>query len=114
MDQISELVARVATSNVVKGSLKPPPGVKPNFVNPETRAPSLINANIAMMVLGSIALLARLYARAFLSRSLGWDDYTAVAALLQQSYKLMLDWEDINGMFLSPGFLLAGWWYENL
>ncbi len=74
MDQISELVARVATSKVVGGSLKPPPGVKPNFVDPETRAPALINCNIVMITVGSVALLARIYARAFLSRSVGWDD----------------------------------------
>ncbi|KAI9674703.1 MAG: hypothetical protein M1817_001606 [Caeruleum heppii] len=74
MDHLTTLVGR----QNAHGSMNPPPGVVPNFDNPVSKAPRLLAANIVCITLGTVFLIGRLLSRKLISRSLGWDDYTAV------------------------------------
>ena len=44
----------------------PPPGVKSNFENPDSRAGAVVATNIVFILLSAIALLLRLYTRRFI------------------------------------------------
>lgn len=59
-------------------ALKPPPGVKPNFVDPVSLAPAIIAVNVVFLVLMLIALVMRLYTKGILLRNLWWDDRKTV------------------------------------
>ncbi|MCJ1266643.1 hypothetical protein MMC22_006528 [Lobaria immixta] len=60
----------------------PPPGVTSNFDNPESRAyETVIVFTIYLTIMMSIFLL-RIYSKIFVTRSLGWDDYTCVLGLV--------------------------------
>jgi hypothetical protein len=48
----------------------------------ETRAPQLIAVTVTVTVLAVISVAARLYVRVKISRSVGWDDYTILAAMV--------------------------------
>ena len=54
--------------------LPPPPGVKSNFANPETRGDTYKPVIIGFATLGTVAVLLRLYARARIVRKIGPDD----------------------------------------
>lgn len=58
----------------IVGARAPPPGVKPNFINPESRQNEMVAANAACLTIGILFLLMRLWTRLFLTRSIGWDD----------------------------------------
>lgn len=52
----------------------PPPGVIPNFVNPESRGPvSVIVCTIAMVLMISFVMI-RFYAKLGIIRRRNWDD----------------------------------------
>ena len=53
---------------------KPPPGTIPNFDHPETRASKLIAANAICLVFAMFFVVARVYTRAVVTKSLGVDD----------------------------------------
>ncbi|KAL8637703.1 MAG: hypothetical protein Q9228_005053 [Teloschistes exilis] len=54
----------------------PPPGVIPNFVNPESHAYQLIITVAVCLALVVIAVSMRLYTKQFITKSMGWDDST--------------------------------------
>lgn len=52
----------------------PPPGVIPNYANPESRAyETIIVVTISLSLMFPFFLL-RVYSRVFITRSIGWDD----------------------------------------
>ncbi|KAI9756382.1 MAG: protein disulfide-isomerase precursor [Chaenotheca gracillima] len=59
----------------------PPPGTIPNFVDPENHSRQIMVAAIICPIIAGIFVIARIYTRASLTRSLGWDDYTSIAAM---------------------------------
>lgn len=61
-------------------TLKPPPGVKSNFVDPPSLANAIIAVSVVFLALMLIALTVRIYTKWILLRSLWWDDYTALIA----------------------------------
>lgn len=52
----------------------PPPGVKSNFINPQSRQPEMIAINAILLTIATLFLLMRLWTRSFITRSIGWDD----------------------------------------
>ena len=54
--------------------LPPPPGVTPNFIDPETRAPQVRICLALSLALMWPVVAARLYSKAFMLRKFGWDD----------------------------------------
>ena len=52
----------------------PPPGVIPNFVNPDSRGGETIVTVTICLALMVPFFVMRIYSRAFVTRSLGWDD----------------------------------------
>ena len=55
-------------------AIPPPPGVTSNFVNPHTRAPvAIIFISIAISLMW-LVVMTRLYSKAWILRSFGWDD----------------------------------------
>ena len=55
-------------------ALEPPPGVKPNFTNPESRAPDVLLTTGIITALMLIFVLLRLYTKAVVLKSFGWED----------------------------------------
>lgn len=53
---------------------------KPNFINPETHGPGLIIVGILFNCLGAIIIATRFYARIFITRALGIDDWLILVA----------------------------------
>ena len=58
-------------------AISPPPGVTPNFIDPETRAPLVIVFSAISLGLMLPILVARLYTKAWVLHSSGWDDGTS-------------------------------------
>jgi len=54
----------------------------PNFVNPESRKSLVIGVEVTITFLAALAVLARFYARTFIKRVLGWDDWLMLAAMV--------------------------------
>ncbi|KAI4100117.1 MAG: hypothetical protein LQ339_005639 [Xanthoria mediterranea] len=63
-------------------SQQPPPGVEPNFVNPESTASTAIAVTVLFTVIMFIFVCMRVYTKLFVSRAKGWDDYTCILACL--------------------------------
>lgn len=55
-------------------SQQPPPGVEPNFVNPESTASTAIAVTVLFTVIMFIFVCMRVYTKLFVSRAKGWDD----------------------------------------
>jgi len=55
-------------------SLRPPPGVIPNFKHPPSLADALIAVDVVFLALMLVAVGVRVYTKGFILRSLGWDD----------------------------------------
>ena len=53
---------------------KPPPGVLPNFVNPPTLNTASVSAMTVELVLTTLFVSMRMYTKAFLMRSLWYED----------------------------------------
>lgn len=53
---------------------RPPPGVVPNFKNPESLADSVIIVNSIFLALMLVFLTIRIYTKQFIAHGLGWDD----------------------------------------
>ncbi|KAH6715958.1 hypothetical protein BKA61DRAFT_672240 [Leptodontidium sp. MPI-SDFR-AT-0119] len=60
------------------GIVPPPPGVTPNFTNPESRGYLIVIASIVLLVLSTTVLLLRLYSRRFLVHAVNFSDYAVV------------------------------------
>ena len=56
------------------GALPPPPGVKPNFVDPENFHPAMIATIVFCLALTTLLTVARVYTKLFISKTHGWDD----------------------------------------
>lgn len=52
----------------------PPPGVTPNFVNPQTIAPAIVAIGVVMAILTVSFVLLRLYSNHHAKRKFGIDD----------------------------------------
>ncbi|KAK8072835.1 hypothetical protein PG996_006183, partial [Apiospora saccharicola] len=57
---------------------RPPPGVIPNFVDPESKAHTLLTLEYVFLSLALVAVIVRLYVRTRLVRVWGWDDRSIV------------------------------------
>ncbi|EXJ63216.1 hypothetical protein A1O7_03663 [Cladophialophora yegresii CBS 114405] len=67
-------------------TLHPPPSVvaswpEPDYVDPQTRGPGLVQACIIFSGLGIIIVSARIYSRLVITRAPGWDDLLVVVGL---------------------------------
>lgn len=60
-------------------SFQPPPFLPGRD---ETRAPQLAGSTLTVTILALVIVLVRLYTRLKVSRSVGWDDYTILAAMV--------------------------------
>lgn len=54
--------------------LLPPPGVVPNFVNPDNQNAEAISCVTICLTFMVLFVMMRLYAKTFISKSIGWDD----------------------------------------
>ena len=55
-------------------NLTPPPGITPNFVDPQTLAPTILAVSVVMMIWVLLFVIIRLYANFHAPRGLGIDD----------------------------------------
>ena len=52
----------------------PPPGVTPNFVNPESRTDQIYVISAVWLAFMILMMMVRMYAKFFVLRSRTWDD----------------------------------------
>ncbi|KAF2113820.1 hypothetical protein BDV96DRAFT_578384 [Lophiotrema nucula] len=57
------------------GAMPPPPGVEPNFEDPDNRMRENITLHAIFLTLTTCCVLMRIYTRHFVIRKLGWDDF---------------------------------------
>lgn len=55
-------------------ALTPPPGVTPNFENPENFFGTIIGTIVVCLTLTTFLAWTRIYTRLFITKSVGWDD----------------------------------------
>lgn len=55
-------------------ALKPPPGVTPNFENPENFFGTIIGTIVVCLTLTTFLAWTRIYTRLFITKSISWDD----------------------------------------
>ncbi|KAH9207135.1 hypothetical protein DL95DRAFT_238186, partial [Leptodontidium sp. 2 PMI_412] len=82
------------------GASPPPPGVIPNFKNPESQGYRVTLTIAILFPLATIVLLLRLYTRIIIVRKVGIDDLTSLG--------LGVHIWNVPLTTLSPGFLLIG------
>lgn len=58
------------------GAIPPPPGVTPNFVNPDHKGGEVLTLGILGMVCSTLFLLLRIYTKIFINRSFKSEDGT--------------------------------------
>ena len=63
-------------------ALPPPPGVIPNFKNPEYHGPTLVIVGAVLLALVVLALANRAYTKIWIVRKASWDDLTVSLAAL--------------------------------
>ena len=56
------------------GAIPPPPGVTPNFVNPEHRGKEIVTLGILGMVCSTLFLLMRIYTKSRINRAFASED----------------------------------------
>ncbi|KAI9755494.1 MAG: hypothetical protein M1815_004907 [Lichina confinis] len=71
----------MAREEEIRPAKPPPPGVTSNFVDPVSRADIHAWVSIISPIVAGIFFLLRMYTRIFITRVLGWDDYTCVVAM---------------------------------
>lgn len=81
-------MASHASSAAQIGGLPPPPGVTPNFVNPESARGQAHVVFIMCLVFSTLFVSLRMYTRLILIKSHGWED---CEWLLRLSYLLQID-----------------------
>lgn len=52
----------------------PPDGMVSNFINPTTLAPAIIITSSVMVAIMVLCVVARMYAKAYVTHTVGWDD----------------------------------------
>lgn len=62
------------------GGLPPPPGVVPNFVNPDSIADTIRAVAVFFAVLTTLSTAIRFYTKFFILKAHGWEDYTMLIA----------------------------------
>lgn len=62
--------------------LEPPPGVLPNFIDPQSQSAANLACNIICLTVATICVAIRIYTRFVITKSHGWEDYTCVIAWL--------------------------------
>ena len=70
--------------------LQPPPGVTPNFVNPENYQNTLIAALTIFLPIATIITAAKLYTGAFIVKSIAWEDCKYSLPLLEKHLLIRL------------------------
>ncbi len=73
MHLLPVIVARNYTLKPV-GLVPPPPGVIPNFNNPESVYGRVMTAELITLGIALPFVLMRIYTRLFITRAVGWDD----------------------------------------
>ena len=56
------------------GGLPPPPGVVPNFVNPDSIADTIRAVAVFLAVLTTLSTAIRFYTKFFIVKAHGWED----------------------------------------
>lgn len=64
-------------------ALSPPSGVISNFDNPTSQASTILGVNISFITLMTSVVGLRVLSRGFVTRTLGWDDYTCFFAAVR-------------------------------
>lgn len=86
-------------SNTTVGAMPPPPGVTPNFDNPESIAHRVIIASVLGPVIAIPFCLLRLYTKQWILRQVGWDDYSIViATILALGFSILTGYQTTNGL----------------
>ena len=80
----------------------PPPGVTPNFDNPEGSEYEIYSISIALCLTATLTLMGRLYTRAVILRAVGLDDCKCC------------QWWDSRYMELMLGSSRAMYWWSNM
>ena len=70
----SQIDKSMANSARTTGALPPPPGVQPNFVDPENHTKSTIALHTICLTLATLFVVIRIYTRQFINGKLGLDD----------------------------------------
>lgn len=65
-------------------ALEPPPGIEPNFIDSPNHRSLFLGVMIACLVITVIATLIQFYVKIFLIRTIHYEDYALMAALLLQ------------------------------
>lgn len=65
----------------ILSALAPPPGVTPNFTNPQSQALMVIVTSIICLVLITIISLLRFYTNIWIKKSMNADDSTFTSTL---------------------------------
>lgn len=65
------------TNYAIVGAMRPPPGVVPNFVDPENHLKETIISHIIVLIFVTLFVGLRVYTRRFITRQLSWDDCKA-------------------------------------
>ncbi len=63
--------------------LEPPPGVLPNFSDPQSQSVANLACNITCLTVATICVAIRMYTRFVITRSHGWEDCEFRRALEQ-------------------------------
>jgi hypothetical protein len=63
-----------AERDEIVGALPPPPGVNPNFENPESQGYRVILTIVILFPMATIAVFLRVYTRIVIVRNFGIDD----------------------------------------
>ncbi|KAH6706333.1 hypothetical protein BKA61DRAFT_558837 [Leptodontidium sp. MPI-SDFR-AT-0119] len=69
-------VAPTVRRQAIVGTLPPPPGVTPNFVNPEYIGHQVVVVNGIFLFLATVVVVLRMYSRLYLISSAGIEDYS--------------------------------------
>ncbi|KAH7067116.1 hypothetical protein FB567DRAFT_259816 [Paraphoma chrysanthemicola] len=81
------------------GALPAPPGIEPNFENPESIAYRVIIVAVIGPVIAIPICGLRLYTKRYILRNTGWDDHAiALAVLLALGFSILTGYQTTNGL----------------
>ncbi|XPS91107.1 hypothetical protein M3J09_000530 [Ascochyta lentis] len=72
----------MSSDGSVRGAMPPPPGVVPNFDDPESIAHRVIIVSVLGAVITLPICVVRLYTKQQILRNFGWDDYSIMLATI--------------------------------
>ncbi len=61
-------------ANDIVGVVPPPHGIEPDFLNPYSRQPQLVQACLAGLIFVLLFFFMHIWTRIVITRVLGWDD----------------------------------------